>query len=256
MTSFNYARNVNVFQPAKNPDKGTLQRVGIGKAVANISVPSLLGQTLAQAQTTLATLGLGISHTGLDTGTTVVVTQSPVAATMVPKGTTVGVYLGAGNVYYTLFGEHPPYGYNINPTEPITHSVGTIFRSITATRVVGARWFKTNGITAPTLKFALFDFATGLVLGTPVAVPTNSKVGWTNVLFVAPISIVSDKDYMIVAQDITDYGHTPAFFRTPFNSGELTSPISAGRLGESTTTMPNLAFNDSNYWVDVICEHE
>jgi len=89
----NFKRCVNYFTFG-NPDRrdNILNTVGIGKAVVDISVPSVVGMGLGPATTTLSTAGLGIQAFG-DTSA-LATSQSPVAATTVSHGTVVNVLFG------------------------------------------------------------------------------------------------------------------------------------------------------------------
>jgi beta-lactam-binding protein with PASTA domain len=79
-----FKRCMVVFGRSGNPDGIHLQTVGIPKAVANRTVPNIVGLTYANAQQNLTALQLSMSATGnIAVGN--VVSQSPVAGAVVPK---------------------------------------------------------------------------------------------------------------------------------------------------------------------------
>ena len=85
-----FKRNMVVFGRSGNPDGIHLQTVGIPKAVANKTVPNVVGLSYSAAQTAITAVQLSMSATGnIASGN--VLSQSPVAGTVVPKGYSVVV---------------------------------------------------------------------------------------------------------------------------------------------------------------------
>ena len=90
MPWLDYKRNQVTFDRSWNPSHGHLQAVGIPKAVANVSVPNLVGLTKAAAITALSAVNLGHNDCGGVSATAT--SQTPIAATLVPKGYSVNVF--------------------------------------------------------------------------------------------------------------------------------------------------------------------
>ena len=88
MTILTTARNGVVIGNGGNPDHGNLQTVGLGKAVANKTVPTVTGLSYAAALSAAATATLGLNATG-NFAVGLCVSQSPAPAASVPTGYTI-----------------------------------------------------------------------------------------------------------------------------------------------------------------------
>jgi beta-lactam-binding protein with PASTA domain len=88
MSILTTARNGVVIGKGGNPNHGNLQTVGLGKAVANKTVPTVTGLSYAAALSAAATATLGLNPTGNFT-VGLCVSQSPAATTSVPTGFTI-----------------------------------------------------------------------------------------------------------------------------------------------------------------------
>ena len=87
-----FKRCVVTFGSKGNPDGGRLQTIRIPKAVLNVAVPNVVGQTFDAATATLHAANLGIRDWG-DTSQ-VATNQSPVATTLVAPEFVVNVLFG------------------------------------------------------------------------------------------------------------------------------------------------------------------
>jgi hypothetical protein len=88
-----YLTNKRCVIVAPNPDRARLKTKTIAKAVANRTVPNIVGMALAAAQSACTAVQLGLTTFG-DTSTTVV-TQSPIATTVVPANSSVDALFGS-----------------------------------------------------------------------------------------------------------------------------------------------------------------
>jgi beta-lactam-binding protein with PASTA domain len=85
----NFKRNVNVMN--RNPDRGLLQTVGIGKNTQ--TVPSIIGLTQALALTAINAAGLNLGQVTLTIG--IVTAQYPAAGDKANKLSPVNITLTA-----------------------------------------------------------------------------------------------------------------------------------------------------------------
>ena len=135
--------------------------------------------------------------------------------------------------------------------------LGVKFRSDVAGSVSGIRFYKSAGNTG-THVGSLWS-STGAKLASATFAGETSS-GWQQVDFASPVAIAANTVY--VASYHCDAGHYADDSNYFTSAGKDSPPLHALASGvsgpngvyayASTSTFPNLSWNDSNYWVDVV----
>lgn len=141
----------------------------------------------------------------------------------------------------------------INDAEPIT--TGVKFFSAKAAYIQGIRFYRgTTDTTTYILK--LYKNSNQELLDS-VTYKHNTATGWLSANFATPRLIAKDTVYMAtVYAPSGNYAATGNYFTAPVTSGFLTAPAS-GTVGPNgvyrmSNGFPELGFEESNYWVDVL----
>ena len=135
--------------------------------------------------------------------------------------------------------------------------LGVKFRSDVSASVSGIRFYKSAGNTGTHVASLWSIGGTRLASATFVG---ESASGWQQVDFASPVAIAANTVY--VASYHCDAGHYPDDSNYFTSAGTDSPPLHALASGVSgpngvyaygsTATFPNLSWNDSNYWVDVV----
>ena len=134
--------------------------------------------------------------------------------------------------------------------------VGMKFQALEDGVILGARFFKQSGTTG-THTAQLYSRSGNLLAESTFQNETAS--GWQEVYFTSPIPITANTTYVISYHSSNGYYSSDnPYFNTPVINGSLVG-LQSGADGpngvyrySSTPTFPNLNFQTSNYWVDVI----
>ena len=148
----------------------------------------------------------------------------------------------------------PPVGALLNDSVAI--ELGMRFRPMVNGTVMGARFWSGSGNTG-THTGHLWS-AAGASLAT-ATFPADTAAGWREVMFPSPVAVTAGTTY-VVSYHSSDgwYSESDPFFISAFASGPLraladTEDGSNGLFVYSATPkFPNLTFESSNYWVDVV----
>jgi hypothetical protein len=137
--------------------------------------------------------------------------------------------------------------------------LGMKFRSDVAGLVTGVRFFKAAANTGAHI--GNLWSSTGTLLGT-VTFSGETASGWQQANFTTPISIAANTTYVVSYFTPTGhYSNNTAFFTIGVDNAPLHALASGvdGPNGiyrySSNSGFPNLTFNTSNYWVDVVFVH-
>ncbi|WP_424494679.1 DUF4082 domain-containing protein, partial [Salinimicrobium sp. GXAS 041] len=134
--------------------------------------------------------------------------------------------------------------------------VGMKFRAIEDGVILGARFYKQSGTTG-THTAQLYTRSGNLLAESMFQNETAS--GWQEVYFTLPVSITANTTYVISYHSSNGYYSSDnPYFNNPVINGSLVG-LQSGSDGpngvyrySSTPTFPDLNFQTSNYWVDVI----
>lgn len=115
--------------------------------------------------------------------------------------------------------------------------------------ITGVRFYKatnSTGIHTGTLWSAAgVKLATGTFTG-------ETASGWQTLMFSAPVTINAATSY-IASYHTAQYAYSNNYFAAALSVPPLTAPIGAGLYAYGTTSaLPGLSFQNSNYWVDVL----
>ena len=134
--------------------------------------------------------------------------------------------------------------------------LGVKFRSDVAGSISGLRFYKYAANTG-THVGNLWS-AAGTLLGT-VTFSNESSSGWQQAMFASPIAISANTTYVASYHTNTGfYAATTSGLTTAVDNAPLHAPASGASGGNgvysigTTSTFPNLTWNASNYWVDVV----
>ncbi|MDW8278734.1 MAG: DUF4082 domain-containing protein [Anaerolineales bacterium] len=138
--------------------------------------------------------------------------------------------------------------------------LGVRFTSTDSGYVTGIRFFKGSQNTG-THTGQLYDLAGNLLAS---AVFTNeTAAGWQTVYFAAPVFITAGQTYVASYHTASGfYARTPNYFTSARVNLPLTAPADDGGVTNingvyaysTTPTYPDQAYEQSNYWVDVVFE--
>ncbi|WP_189606172.1 DUF4082 domain-containing protein, partial [Salinimicrobium marinum] len=150
---------------------------------------------------------------------------------------------------------------NDSPSNPLWNDgsslqLGMKFQALEDGVVLGARFFKQSGTTG-THTAQLYSRSGNLMAESIFENETSS--GWQEVYFTSPVPITANTTYVISYHSSNGYYSSDnPYFTTPVMNGSLVG-LQSGSDGpngvyrySSTPTFPNLNFQTSNYWVDVI----
>nr|WP_261404509.1 DUF4082 domain-containing protein [Chenggangzhangella methanolivorans] len=142
-------------------------------------------------------------------------------------------------------------------TENDSQSVelGVKFQVSAAGTIVGMRFFK--GPQNVGVHQARLWNANGTLLAT-TTFANETASGWQQVLFSTPVPVSTGVTYVASYHTAGYYSVDGNYFASARTSGALTAPSDAASGGNgvyaygASGVFPNLSFNKSNYWVDVI----
>jgi len=129
-----------------------------------------------------------------------------------------------------------------------TYELGMKFTSDRAGQVVRLRYYQYNP-TGPNTGH-LWDGA-GTLLATAAFTNDNLR-GWHEVTLASPIAIAANTTYMVSYSTSAGFAYTNSYFDNQKNSPPLHAPVGAGMFASPSGTFPNMTFQNSNYWIDVV----
>jgi hypothetical protein len=146
-----------------------------------------------------------------------------------------------------------------NPAEADTAAVeiGTKFKSDVAGTVTGVRFYKGTGNTG--IHIGHLWSATGTNLGT-VTFTGEGTTGWQQASFASPVAITAGTTYVVsYYAPVGRYANDSGFFATAGVDRPPLHALSDGQDGANGvyrygtgSGFPNLSWQSSNYWVDVV----
>jgi hypothetical protein len=170
------------------------------------------------------------------------VSTSQVTVNVLPPGT------------MSIFTTQTPSGSTTNDGHAL--ELGVKFRSSVAGYITGVRFYKTSGNTGTHIGELYSSSGTRLAQAT---FSGETATGWQTVLFNTPVSIAANTTY--IASYFTSLGNyigTNNYFTSALVNSPLTA-LADGTDGNNglyaittTPTVPNSAWEQSNYWVDVV----
>jgi hypothetical protein len=137
-----------------------------------------------------------------------------------------------------------------NASDASSVELGVKFKSSVAGTVSAIRFYKGSQNTGAH-SVSLWK-SNGTKLAT--ANSTNETAsGWQTVALSPPVSITANTTYIASYHTAGHYSDDQYYFSTQYVNGSLTAPANAGVYKYSTISVfPNLVWNASNYWVDVV----
>lgn len=137
--------------------------------------------------------------------------------------------------------------------------LGVKFRADTSGYILGLRFYKSTHDTG-THVFSLWTAAGVLLAQDTLTSAEEKESGWQEVLFDSPVFINADELYVASYNSPTGfYAQTPEYFTDSLVRGYLVAPaniefINPNGLYKNTATpsMPDLGYQATNYWVDVV----
>lgn len=153
----------------------------------------------------------------------------------------------------------------VDGADGASYTMGFQFtNSSSTTQIVGARFFKatTNTGTHVGRLFSLTanNVFTGATTLATVTFTGETSSGWQYMPFASPVTLSSTGAWYIIAVDMPN-GHYSIDTPNQWSGPRTTGPLTAGNGGGTENnglfvspagTIPNTAFNASNYWVDLL----
>lgn len=138
---------------------------------------------------------------------------------------------------------------NISGNDGQSVELGMKFSSSAAGSVTGVRFYKATNSTGTHTGTLWSSTGTKLATGT---FSGETASGWQTLTFASPVSITAGTTY-IVSYHTVQYVWNQNYFGTALVVAPLTAPIGAGLYTYgSTSALPKNAYQNSNYWVDVL----
>jgi hypothetical protein len=135
-----------------------------------------------------------------------------------------------------------------------TYELGTQFKTAVDGDITGVRIY-TDGIETGDHEVRIWRESDATVLSGPHtwSVTTGSQ-GWRNFTLPAALSITANTDYVVSVATGSDerWSGTADGFALPINNGDLITYTGSGVYSTVTGTMPTMAFQNSNYFRDVV----
>lgn len=140
-----------------------------------------------------------------------------------------------------------------------SEELGVKFRTNSPGYIQGLRFYKSTNDVGPHI-LSLWT-STGTLLAQDTLTPAEEKEsGWQQVVFNTPVAITSGETYVASYNSPTGYyAQTPLFFTDSFARGYLVAPANIEftdpngvYTNSSSPDFPNLGYQATNYWVDVV----
>ncbi|MFD0630420.1 DUF4082 domain-containing protein [Catenulispora yoronensis] len=140
--------------------------------------------------------------------------------------------------------------------------VGTKFRTSTAGKVTGVRFYQSTANTGSHVA-SLWTSTGQLLASSPASTAVSSTPGWQTLNFTTPPMIKANTTYIVSYHAPVGHYAADAGYFTSKGAGQ--TPIQALKTGTDgangvyayggSTVFPNNSYNDTNYWVDPVFDN-
>jgi hypothetical protein len=160
-----------------------------------------------------------------------------------------------------LFASNSPFATVVD--DPGSYELGAKFQATTDGAISALRYYRgveDSGDT-DTRTLNLWD-SLGNNLGSVTVVSDPGESGWQFGILAAPIGIDADDTYIVSYGTTQNYVYSPGFFDSDWVNadGILLAPAGASSGGNgvfgTVGALPTASYNNTNYWADVVFDHE